>query len=266
MKQKINMVGGGFQHEICSSAGSVPSSIEWVKKNHTASISIHIDNGIRSIKTNKLKKNYAWLSESKTIIGGLYNWCVNNIEYLNNNFELIFTHDKSLLKLSNKFKLVICNARPWVSDYGIHKKNKLISMVASNKVMCKEHRYRQNIIKKYKNNLDLFGRGFKNIPNKEIGIKEYMFSIAMENGNYPLMYTEKITDCFALGTIPIYWGTEEISEVFDINGVIMLNDDFNIDNLNSDIYFSKIESIKNNYEITMDLPTVEDYIYKNYIK
>ncbi len=46
----------------------------------------------------------------------------------------------------------------------------------------------------------------------------------------------------------------------------MLNDDFNIDNLNSDIYFSKIESIKNNYEITMNLPTVEDYIYKNYIK
>lgn len=260
------MVGGGFQHEVCSSAGSVPKLIEWVKGNHTAPISIHIDHSIQHKPIDKSKKNYAWLSESKTINKGLYEWCVQNIKQLEEKFELIFTHDKSLLPVSDKFKLVICNARPWVTDYGIHKKAKLISMVASSKVMCDEHVYRKKIVSKYRNQLDLYGRGYKNIMTKEEGIKDYMFSITMENGTYPLMYTEKITDCFALGTIPIYWGTPDIGEVFDTNGIITLTDNFNISELSEELYHSKMDSIKNNYEITMNLPTVEDYIYENFIK
>lgn len=266
MKQKINMVGGGFQHEVCSSAGSVPSLIEWVKFNHTAPISIHVDHGIIHQSVDKTKKNYAWLSESKTINHELYKWCIENISFLEDNFELIFTHDKSLLPISDKFKMVICNARPWVKDYGIHQKNKLISMVASNKVMCEDHKYRQKIISKYRNKLDLFGRGYREIPTKDVGIKDYMFSVAMENGTYPLMYTEKITDCFVMGAIPIYYGSESIGEVFDTNGIIKLTDDLDLESLTSEIYYSKIDSIKKNYEITMNLPTAEDYIYEKYIK
>ena len=132
--------------------------------------------------------------------------------------------------------------------------------------MCEDHKYRQKIISKYKNKLDLFGRGYKTIPTKDVGIKDYMFSVAMENGTYPLMYTEKITDCFAMGTIPIYYGTDSIGEVFDTNGIIKLTDDLNLESLTSEIYYSKIDSIKKNYEITMNLPTVEDYIYEKYIK
>ena len=90
MKKKINMVGGGFQHDICSSAGSTPKLIEWVKFNHTAPISIHIDHAIIKQSVNKNKKNYAWLSESKTINRGLYENCLRNISYLEDNFELIF--------------------------------------------------------------------------------------------------------------------------------------------------------------------------------
>ena len=266
MKQKINMVGGGFQHEMCSSAGSIPKLIEWVKGNHIAPISIHIDKSIQHTPIDKTKKNYAWLSESKTINKGLYEWCVENIEHLEERFELIFTHDKSLLPFSEKFKLVICNAKPWVKDYGIHKKTKLISMVTSSKIMCDEHKYRQKIVGKYRDQLDLYGRGHRNILTKEEGIKDYMFSITMENGTYPLMYTEKITDCFALGTIPIYWGTPDIGEVFDSNGIITLTDNFKVSDLSEELYYSKIESVKNNYEITMNLPTAEDYIYENFIK
>ena len=57
---KINMIGGGFQHEICSSAGSVPKLVEWDKGSHNANISIHIDQAIKQ-PVNKNKKNYAWL-------------------------------------------------------------------------------------------------------------------------------------------------------------------------------------------------------------
>ena len=255
---------GGFQHEICSSAGSIPKYIEWVK-DKTAPISVHIDYSIMNDKPDSSKKNYAWLSESKTINIGLYKWCSDNIEYLENNFELIFTHDEYLSKLSDKIKMVICNARPWVSDFGIHNKKKMLSMIASSKVFCNEHRYRQEIIKKYKDNMDHFGRGFRELESKEDGLKDYYFSIAMENGNYPLMYTEKISDCFAMGTIPIYWGSDRIGEIFDINGIIML-DDFRIEDLSVDLYHSKINSIENNFDIIMNYPIAEDFIFNEYIK
>lgn len=264
MKQKINMVGGGFQHEVCSSAGSVPKLMEWVKDN-SAPISIYIDHAIKNI-SDPNKECYGWLCESRTINVGLYEWCIKNLDHIENNFKFVFTHDKRLLSVSNKFKMVICSAKPWVKDCGLHNKTKLTSMIASNKVRCPEHTYRQEVVQKYRNSLDLFGRGFNNILNKEVGLKDYYFSIAMENGNYPLMYTEKIADCFATGTIPIYWGNEQISEVFDSNGIIMLTKDFDLNILTSELYHTKIESVKKNYEIIMKFPTAEDYIYENFIK
>lgn len=258
------MIGGGFQHDICSSGGSVPKYVEWVKRNHTAPISIHIDFGITSTP-NPNKINYAWLAESKSIVGNVYQWVLGNINYIEENFELLFTHDKEIAKLSDKFKLVICNARPWVKDVGIHEKTKLVSMISSKKKMCTEHIYRNEIADTYKDRLDLFGRGYNEIPNKEIGLKDYHFSIAMENHTYSLAYSEKISDCFAMGTIPIYYGTPDIREVFNPDGIIML-EDFNIDELSPELYYSKMDAIKENYKIVIEMPTAEDYIYENYIK
>jgi len=262
---EINMVGGGFQHDICSSAGRIPDHVEWVKGNHSAPISIHIDNAILNVPVNKSKLNYAWLTESRTITPHTYKWCEQNVEYLEDNFELIFTHDTSLLPLSKKFVLIICSAKHWVTDIGLHPKSKLLSMIASTKVMCAEHRYRQEIVVKYRNNLDLFGRGYNEIPTKDFGLKDYYFSIAMENHTYPIAYSEKITDCFATGTIPIYYGTPRINEVFNSDGIIML-DEFNIDELSPELYFSKMDAIKDNYNIAIDMPVAEDYIYLNFIK
>jgi len=142
----------------------------------------------------------------------------------------------------------------------------LVSMIASSKIMCSEHKYRQKIIQKFRKKLDLFGRGFREIQEKDLGLKDYMFSIAMENGTYSLMYTEKITDCFATGTIPIYYGSSDISEVFNPEGIITLGENFNIENLSLEVYNSKLNAVKENFEITKHIPTAEDYIYKNFIK
>jgi hypothetical protein len=115
------MVGGGFQHDVCSSSGSIPKEIEWIKGSNSADISIHIDYGVMKLfQINQ--RNYAWLSESKTINLSLYQWCVFNVKYLEDNYRLLFTHDTELLKLSPKFKLVTCSAKPWVTDIGVHTK------------------------------------------------------------------------------------------------------------------------------------------------
>ena len=265
MKQKINLIGGGFQHAYSSSGWSIPKYIEWVKNEMTAPISVYIDESIINAKVDSSKKNYAWIAESSAIIKNVIHWVKENIEFINYNFEMIFTHDIRLLDLSPKFKFLIPSAVPWVDERKIYNKSKLVSMIASSKTMCPGHRYRQEIIYKYQNYVDHYGFGFKQINKKEQGLIDYHFSIAMENDNYPNIFCEKITDCFATGTIPIFWGTPNIGDFFNKDGIIML-EDFTLEDLSIDLYYSKLDAIKDNLERVIEWPISEDCMYLNFIK
>jgi len=260
---KINMIGGGFQHSI-STNDLPPKFIEWTKDG-SAEISIHIDKSI-PIPTNPLKKNYAWLCESKTIIGPLYIWCQNNIEFLKLNYVKVFTHDVWLSSISDIFELTLCSGKSYFSHGEIYPKTKLVSMIASNKTMCSEHIYRQQIIQKFSNKCDHFGRGYNPINNKEDGLKDYCFSFAMENATYSNMFTEKITDCFMTGTIPIYYGISNIGNYFNTDGIIILDDNFKIEDLSFELYHSKIDSVIDNFKRSIDFPLAEDYIFKTFIE
>ena len=257
------MIGGGFGHSI-STNDLPPKFIEWVKDG-SAPISIHIDNGLL-LPFNLHTKNYGWLCESKTINPFNYDWCANNTEVLKNKFIKVFTHDVELSKLSDIFQLTQCSGKSYFAHGEMYPKTKLVSMIASNKTMCSEHIYRQQMIQKFSSKCDHFGRGYRQIENKEDGLKDYCFSIVMENATYANMFTEKITDCFMTGTIPIYYGISNIGDFFDINGIILLDEKFNIENLSFDLYYSKIDSVKHNLELSKNILCAEDYIYINYIK
>jgi hypothetical protein len=262
-KQSINLIGGGFQHSP-STSGYDPLYITWVR-NNSAPLSIYVDDGLQK-PTNPHTKNYGWLCESKTINGGLYQWCLNNLDYLKNKFIFVFTHDVELAKQSDVFKLVQCSGKSFI-DYGeIYTKTKLVSMIASNKIMCEEHKFRGQIINKFSGKCDHYGRGYNEIKNKIDGLKDYCFSFAMENATYSNMFTEKITDCFMCGTIPIYYGMSNIGEIFNEDGIIRLTDDFKIEDISFDLYYSKINAVNENFKIANELLTAEDYIYLNHIK
>ena len=93
-----------------------------------------------------------------------------------------------------------------------------------------------------------------------------MFSIAIENDSYETYFTEKLLDCFATGTVPLYIGAPDIGDHFDSNGIINLTNVFDFSTLTRDLYESKKESIKNNLEKTKDLDILDDWIYKTFLK
>lgn len=262
---KINLIGGGFQHSP-STSGFEPLYITWVKDG-SSDISIYVDNALQS-PTNQNTKNYGWLCESKTINPHYYRWCLENIENLKQKFIKVFTHDVELSKTSDIFQLTQCSGKSFISldDAYIYKKDKLVSMIASNKTMCQEHMYRQEMILKYSKHCDHFGRGFIELPNVIDGLKNYCFSFVLENATYSNMFTEKITNCFMCGTIPIYYGMENIGDFFNTDGIIILNDDFDIKDLSFDLYKIKFDAVVDNFERAKSLLTAEDYIYLNYIK
>lgn len=206
-------------------------------------------------------KNLGHLTESKLVDPISHTLLTDDII---NNFKYIFTHDRESLKLHNKIQW----APGWgtmVSSPNIYKKTKLISWVTSNNKTGEEREKRYSLIKNLKNSLDLYGYGFNPIYERQDGLKDYMFSIAYENSSYSGYFTEKIIDCFVTGTVPIYHGDPDISLIFNMDGIILL-EDFNIDSLSPDLYFSKIDAITENFYIAKNnFLSVLDFIYKNYL-
>jgi hypothetical protein len=88
-----------------------------------------------------------------------------------------------------------------------------------------------------------------------------MFSVAIENGQYETYFTEKLLDCFATGTIPVYLGAPDIGKVFNSDGIIALSDEFDV---SEELYYSKMNAIKENLEKAKEMEILEDFIYLNY--
>lgn len=129
-------------------------------------------------------------------------------------------------------------------------KNKLISMVSSSNSFLPGHQFRLSVLNQVKSFVDIYGRGFNFIENKDDGIKDYFYSIAIENDNTDNYFSEKLIDCFMLCTIPIYWGCNYAYEVFDKRGMISLNSytDLNeLKKLDKSYYYDNIDSVVENY-------------------
>ena len=178
----------------------------------------------------------------------------------------IFSCDESVCEKYEGVSYGITNAAPWVVDRQIYKKTKLVSMIASNKRMCEGHAKRLQFVDKFRDKLDFYGRGFNEISCKEDGLRDYMFSVGIENAVYDTYFTEKLTDCFACGTIPIFYGCKGVTEYFNEDGIIFLDDDFDLSTLTKDLYYSKIEAVKDNFERANNFPVAEDYLFETYFK
>ena len=107
-----------------------------------------------------------------------------------------------------------------------------------------------------------------NIEEARIGKEEVFgdsqFGIAIENTSHKGYFTEKILDCFLLKTIPLYWGCSDISNFFDMDGIIQFNnvDDliYSLNNLDENYYEEKKEYIERNWRLAKSFVDYEQNI------
>lgn len=211
--------------------------------------------------------NYGWLTESRAITPDVYDRFESSIPSVLDNFKYVFTHSYDLVDRHEKIKWIPANGT-WIRKPKVyeHKVN-LVSMITSSKGYVIGHKKRVMIANDLRGQVHLYGRGFNEIEFKEDGLATYMFSIAHENHSSPGYFTEKILDCFATGTIPIYWGDPDIGKVFNTDGIIQLDEKFKVESLTPELYYSKMEAVTENCNIVKEnFIMVEDYIYDKYFK
>ena len=244
----------------------------------------------------KPDNRFAMLNESRSIRPQSYTNVLNNKSYVQNEFKYVFTFDADVLNSLSNARLLI-NAGYWYGAYkptmgrekeavsnvvvsvdNYKNKNKNISIIASNKQMCKGHRLRQAFARKCKAEhlADTFGRfdGGEYCPI-ELPFQHYRYSIAIENDVTPYYWTEKINNCFASMTIPVYLGASEIGKFFNPDGIITLKES-DLDNLDEVLkqctpqeYERRLPAVIDNYNRLMyynDGNSGIDLLYKQFLR
>jgi len=136
-------------------------------------------------------------------------------------FEKIFTFKKDLLELSDKFEFVPLGGC-WIKDEDIrvHPKTKGVSIIASQKSSTYGQQLRHKVINELGEGLAVYGRGYNPMEYKLKALKDYKYSIVIENCKEDYYFSEKLIDCIATGTIPIYWGCPSIGDFFNKDGIL----------------------------------------------
>jgi len=257
---KIGLVGGGFQHAFSSTLWKKPSKFSW-SKNKIEDITFFVDDSIEYGLNVKCKRKFAWLLESRKITPQSVKFVKDNWEKVSSEYEILFTHNKEIYELSDNF-IYLPPHGFWIEEPKIYPKSKLVSMVSSNK----NYVHRLNWVNKLKDSVDLYGMGFKGFDKKESALNDYMFSVTIENDIYETYWSEKILDCFATGTIPVYLGSPDIGDYFNMDGIILLTDNFEINSLNIDEYNRRIPAIEDNLNRVLKYNIIEDIIYDKWIR
>ena len=266
MKKYLHCINKSFSHSHGSNCVVEPN-FTWLHNQLPSNKDepvVVVDSLLTSVMNmSEQYKMYSWLCESSAIISDTVQFIKDNLELVMSHYKKIFTCDYSLISLHDRIEFCPPGSNmPWVTDEPKDKTN-LVSIISSGKNTTDGHKLRNKCVEYCLNNpgFDVYGRAFNPIERKDEALLPYMFSIVYENCCCDKYYTEKITDCFASKTIPIYWGTNLIKEDFNEDGIIFV-DNLPKTILSAELYHSKIDSVNENYDRVKKLAAADDLLYE----
>jgi len=264
---EVNIRDKNFGGEPSSCHKGVNKHVKWNFTNNPVSDTCFLtDMCLQDIhKANGVKRKVAWLLEPNAIHPHMYEWIQTN----NKLFDYVLTFDEDLISKGQNY-LYYPHGRCWINNYEDLKKENKVSIIASSKNFTEGHQLRHKVIDKFKN-IEVFGYGYNPVENKEDSLSKYMYSVTIENCRQPGYWTEKIVDCFATKTIPIFWGDDAVSDFFDPEGIIYFNSQEELGEILEDlkvngdaIFESKKAAVEKNFKLVETYRIPEDWMYNNY--
>lgn len=189
-------------------------------------------------------------------------------------FKYIFTHDSELLRLPNAHLILWGFGNANYNSFNDVPKTKNISMVSSDKELCELHKIRKQLALDLKGHplVDTMGTfdGGAFVDTKTI-YAPYKFSIVVENYIDDYWFTEKICNCFANKTIPLYLGSPKIYKFFNPQGIMSfqpqgLKDwlEYQTPEILENKYNRRLEAIEDNYNRVKQYENFETWFFNKY--
>lgn len=135
----------------------------------------------------------------------------------------VWTSDKKLMGMLKNARFVPFGGC-WIApeDRKLWPKSKDVSIIVSVKRGGLEYDLRHEVAGL--KGVDPYGYDYTRLEHKIDGLRDYRFQVVIENQRADWWFTEKLIDCFATGTVPIYRGCPSIAEFFNQDGIIMVDD------------------------------------------
>lgn len=216
--------------------------INYLKKIFKKNIQKERDVYQECIRKNLQNKMVLLLQEGEAVIP--YNY---SKEY-HERFDYVLTWNDDLVDNKKYFKIypLVANKKPLRNNTSFSQKKLLVNISTKKSSPFPKELYsaRKNAIlffeKHCPNDFDLYGgrwdwptnrwekrfpilikkyKSYRGFTNDKIStLSQYKFSLCYENFDGANGYiTEKLFDCFVAGTVPIYWGANNISKYIDKN-------------------------------------------------
>ncbi len=276
---EINIVDSYFAHEAYCVPGVLSETVVWRRGNHLGSLPTvitHEDMYRFNYDSVPKSKRFGLLLESQSIVPRVY----SRVRKVIPDYEMVFTHSEKLLKNFENTRW-IPGGGIWIGgsyaggQVGVFPKFLMVSMLTSNKLQTPLHRRRYLWalwLESTKLDVDVYRQHWRS--NARIStydtLRDYRYSIVIENFIDDRYFTEKLLNCFATGTVPIYLGARKLDQFFDPSGIISFSGwrDLRkiIPSLSENDYLSRLPAIHANFKKALEFRSIEDYIYNNYLQ
>jgi hypothetical protein len=196
---------------------------------------------------------------------GHHDWIYQNHHL----FSFILTWNERILKKCPNSRLLIYG-ESWVDHndesviYNDNIKNFEISFIRGKKLQAGGHLLRHQIFDR-QDEINIPHRFYAEtnissandvINSKIMAHQNSMFSLIIENTNHHNYFTEKLSDCIIMKTIPVYWGCSNIENYYNIKGIIKIESDDDaiekINKLTPEFYFENKEVIEENWKKALE--------------
>jgi hypothetical protein len=240
-----------------------PSFFSWKRNlSPNEAFCIFTDRMIESSSEYKsIKKKIAWVVEPPEINPRPYNYVATH----STDFYAVLTHSLNLLKqIPNGLYVPVGASYIPLSKRRLLFKKQLLSIICSKKRDTLGHKLR-HIASSFVSSDHRFGYAFQPFDTPDVALSEYCYSVVVENSKSPGYFTEKIINCFSVGTIPIYWGSSYVSKIFNTDGIIYFDSPNElsaiIKSLSFEDYKSRLNAVIDNYRRSMHFWSVEDSLW-----
>lgn len=266
---KIGLRDKMFAHAATVGSGLLefPSDLpfEWDRSSAMHPLTVFTDENLCEATQCRSPQKIAWLYESPEVTRKAYKYIQRNAL----EFQRVLTFYQPVLEKHPNSRFTPIGGC-WLhhADWELFDKKQNLSIIASTKKSLPGHKLRHTVIAEHKGSIDFIaGGGYHPVKFKAEALKNFRYSICIENCKENYYFTEKIIDCFLTGTIPIYWGCPGIGLFFNTDGIITFNKPQDINNIISSLcssdYEGRTNAIKENFFLAQKYIYAERHVWRH---
>lgn len=269
-----------FSHDRSATAWKIPKHMEWVRDESLTLVSkfgptngpnFYVDGHIQDSSlcySNEI--NFGWLHEPPELHPLVYERAPAYVGA----FKTILTYHPDLLALPGYTFMPYGGVWIEEKDWGLKSKTGLCSMLIGSKLATSGHRIRHAIADLLPDSVSLFGsRGTPtdySIKTKLTVLAPFAFTIVTEAQRLDNLFTEILLDCFAVGTVPIFWGCPNAAQFFNAAGILSFETPEQcaaiVAGLSWELYESMLPAVADNLVRVGQYAVCEDFLYENILK